>query len=118
MVNRSSNIWTDGTPSTKKDQKSTLFFSLAGVKCAQKTPRHTKIKILADIIKYACNRFNIDPKDLFDDLDSCAQSKSSSRARAKGDEKEDEHAFELQKGVVTHSVSKRQADAVKKGRER
>ena len=79
----------------KFEQKSTLFFSF-GPGNAQ-TPRHTKIKILADIIKHACNRFNIDPKDLFDDLNSCAQSKSSSCAPAKGDEEEDEHALNTTK---------------------
>jgi len=55
------------------------------------------MKIWADIIKHACNRFNIDPKDLFDDLDSCAQSKSSSRAPAEGDKKENELALNTTK---------------------
>ena len=55
------------------------------------------MQILADIIRRACNRFNIDPEDLFDDYDSNVQSKSSSRARAKGDEKEDEHALDTTK---------------------
>ena len=67
---------------TKKLNKKALFSSRLARVNAQ-TPRHAKIKILADIIKYTCNRFNIDPKELFDDLDSCAQSKSSSRAPAK-----------------------------------
>jgi len=43
------------------------------------------MKILADIIICACSRFNIDPKDLFDDPVSSAQSKSSSYARTEGD---------------------------------
>ena len=47
------------------------------------------MKILADTIKRTCNRFNIDHKDLFDDYDSSAQSKSSSRAPAKGDDLRD-----------------------------
>ena len=44
------------------------------------------MKILTDIIKHVCNRFNIDPKDLCDDPESCAHSKSSSRAPDEGDE--------------------------------
>ena len=104
-------------PLAPKKTKKHSFLLVGRGKCAQKTPRHTKIKILADIIKYACNRFNIDPKDIFDDLDSCAQSKSSSRARAKGDEKEDEHALNTTKRCG-NTFSIRKADAVKKGRER
>ena len=44
------------------------------------------MKILTDIIRRACKHFNIDPKDLCDDPDSSAQSKSSSREPAEGDE--------------------------------
>ena len=44
------------------------------------------MKILTDIIKHACSRFNIDSKDLCDDPESCAHSKSSSRAPDEGDE--------------------------------
>ena len=57
--------------------------------------------ILTDIIKYACNRFNIDPKDLCDDPDSSARSKSSSRAPAEGDENVDWLALDTQKDVIT-----------------
>ena len=66
-----------------------LFSSLlAGVNA--QTPRHAKMKkILTHIIKRACKHFNIDPKDLCDDPDSSAQSKSSSREPAEGDENVD-----------------------------
>jgi hypothetical protein len=71
-------------PLAPKKNKKALFSSrLAGVNA--RTPRHAKMAILTDIIKYACNRFNIDPKDLCDDPDSPTQSKSSSRAPAEGD---------------------------------
>ena len=79
----------------KFEQKALFSSRLAGVNA--QTPQHAKMKILADITKHACNRFNINPKDLFDDLDLCAQSKSSSRAPAKGDEKEDENALDTTK---------------------
>ena len=71
-------------PLAPKKNKKALFSSrLAGVNA--RTPRHAKMAILTDIIKYACNRFNIDPKHLCDDPDSPTQSKSSSRAPAEGD---------------------------------
>jgi len=83
-------------PLAPKKTKKALFSSrLAGVNV--QTPRHVKIKILADIIKRTCNRFNIDPKDLIDDLDSPKQWKSSSRAPAKGDKKENELALNTTK---------------------
>jgi hypothetical protein len=59
------------------------------------------MKILADFIKRTCNRFNIDPKDLFDDPDSNELSKSSSRAPAEGDENVDWLALDTQKDVIT-----------------
>ena len=99
MVNRSSNFWTDGTPSQKKTKKALFSSRLAGVNA--RTPRHAKMKILADFIKRTCNRFNIDPKDLFDDPDSNELSKSSSRAPAEGDENEDWLALDTQKDVIT-----------------
>jgi len=66
----------------KFEQKALFSSRLAGVNA--QTPRHVKMKILADIIKHACNRFSIDPKDLVDDPDSNELSKSSSRAPAEG----------------------------------
>ena len=52
-------------PLAPKKTKKALFSSrLAGVNV--QTPRHTKMQILADIIRRACNRFNIDPEDLFE----------------------------------------------------
>ena len=69
------------TPTTQKFEQKALFSSrLAGVNA--QTSRNVKMKILADFIKRTCNRFNIDPKDLCDDPDSSARSKSSSRAPA------------------------------------
>ena len=75
-------------PSTKFEKKELFSSRLAGVNA--QTPRHAKMKILIDIIKRACKRLNIDPKDLCDDPDSSAQSKSSSREPAEGDENWDE----------------------------
>ena len=80
-------IWTHETPSTKFEfwtKKSSFLLVLAWVNA--QTPRRAKMKILTDIIRRACKHFNIDPKDLCDDHDSSAQSKSSSREPAEGDE--------------------------------
>ena len=92
-------IWTHETPSTKKNEKEPFSSRLAQVNA--RTPWHAKMPILTDIIKYACNRFNIDPKDLCDDPDSSARSKSSSRAPAEGDENVDWLALDTQKDVIT-----------------
>jgi hypothetical protein len=68
--------------------KKELFSSrLAGVNA--QTPQHAKMKIVKDIIKFTCNHFDIDPKEILDDPDSSAQSKSSSRESAEGDENVD-----------------------------
>ena len=63
---------------TSSLNKKELFSSRLARVNAQ-TPRHVKMKILRDIIKRTCKHFNIDPKELCDDPDSSAQSKSSSR---------------------------------------
>ena len=47
------------------------------------------MKIVKDIIKFTCNHFDIDPKEILDDPDPSAQSKSSSRESAEGDENVD-----------------------------
>ena len=67
---------------SKRTKKSSFLLVWPGAQ----TPRHEKMPILTDIIKHACNRFDIDPKDLCDDPESCAHSKSSSRAPDEGDE--------------------------------
>jgi|TARA_B100001540_G_scaffold273393_1_gene258274 hypothetical protein len=68
--------------------KKELFSSrLAGVNA--QTPQRAKMKIVKDIIKFTCNRFDIDLKEIRDDPDSSAQSKSSSRESAEGDENVD-----------------------------
>jgi len=83
-------------PLAPKRPKKALFSSrLAGVNA--QTPQHAKMKIIANIIRRICNRYNIDPEDLFDDYDSNAQSKSSSRAPAEGDENVDWLALDTTK---------------------
>ena len=76
------------TTSTLKFEKKELFSSrLAGVKA--QTLQHAKMKIVKDFVKFTCNRFDIDSKEILDDPDPFAQSKSSSRESAEGDENVD-----------------------------